>query len=207
MMKIYDIAQEVFTCAVYPGDPSPERNVMLSTSEGAVCNLTAIKMCAHNGTHVDAPFHFIPDGKKLDEVDLKKFVGYAYVASHEGELTTEDANRIYKEAERAAKAKGGDAIDADKRILVKGDVTMTTEGAKIFADKGIYLFGNESQTVGPLEAPMNVHLIMLGAQIVLLEGVRLAEVNEGIYLLNAAPINLGGADGAPCRAILMDMDA
>ncbi len=206
-MKIYDIAQEVFTCAVYPGDPSPERIVMLSTSEGAVCNLTAIKMCAHNGTHVDAPFHFIPDGKKLDEVDMRRFVGYAYVASHEGDITAEDANRIYKEAERAAKAKGGDAIDADKRILVKGDVTMTTEGAKVFADKGIYLFGNESQTVGPLEAPMNVHLIMLGTQIVLLEGVRLSEVEEGIYLLNAAPINLGGADGAPCRAILMDMDA
>lgn len=206
-MKIYDIAQEVFSCAVYPGDPSPERIVMLSTSEGEVCNLTAIKMCAHNGTHVDAPFHFIPDGKKLDEVDIKRFVGYAYVASHEGDITAEDANRICKEAERAAKAKGGDAMDADKRILVKGDVTMTTEGAKVFADKGIYLFGNESQTVGPLEAPMNVHLIMLGAQIVLLEGIRLSEVEEGIYLLNAAPINLGGADGAPCRAILMDMDA
>ena len=206
-MKIYDIAQEVFTCAVYPGDPSPERIVLLSTGEGAVCNLTAIKMCAHNGTHVDAPYHFIPDGQKVDEVDLKKFVGYAYVASHDGEITAEDANRIYKEAERAAKAKGGDAIDADKRILVKGDVTVTTEAAKVFADKGIYLFGNESQTVGPPDAPMNVHLIMLGAQIVLLEGVRLADVNEGIYLLNAAPINLGGADGAPCRAILMDMDA
>ena len=206
-MKIYDIAQEVFTCAVYPGDPSPERIILLSTGEGAVCNLTAIKMCAHNGTHVDAPYHFIPDGQKVDEVDLKKFVGYAYVASHDGEITAEDANRIYKEAERAAKAKGGDAIDADKRILVKGGVTVTTEAAKVFADKGIYLFGNESQTVGPPDAPMNVHLIMLGAQIVLLEGVRLADVNEGIYLLNAAPINLGGADGAPCRAILMDMDA
>ena len=45
---------------------------------------------------------------------------------------------------------------------------------------------------------------MLGAEIVLLEGIRLSEVEDGIYLLNAAPINLGGADGAPCRAILME---
>ena len=65
------------------------------------------------------------------------------------------------------------------------------------------MYGNESQTVGPEDAPKSVHLIMLGAEIVLLEGIRLGEVEEGIYLLNAAPINLGGADGAPCRAILM----
>ena len=206
-MKIYDISQEVFGCAVYPGDPSPERFVMLSTSEGAVCNLTAIKMCAHNGTHVDAPFHFIQDGKKVDEVDLERFVGYAYVASHDGKITSDDAQRICKEAERAAKAKGGAAADADKRILVKGNAEMTEDGAKVFAEKGIFLFGNESQTVGPMDAPMQVHLIMLGAEIVLLEGIRLADVEEGIYLLDASPINLGGADGAPCRAILIDTDA
>ena len=52
---------------------------------------------------------------------------------------------------------------------------------------------------------MEVHLIMLGAEIVLLEGIRLAEVDDGVYLLNSAPINLGGSDGAPCRAILMSL--
>ena len=51
---------------------------------------------------------------------------------------------------------------------------------------------------------MEVHLILLGAEIVLLEGIRLAQVPEGVYFLNAAPINLGGADGAPCRAILIE---
>ena len=70
-MKIYDISQEVFGCAVYPGDPSPERQVMLSISEGKMCNLTAFNMCAHNGTHVDAPYHFINDGKKIDEISLE----------------------------------------------------------------------------------------------------------------------------------------
>ena len=82
---------------------------------------------------------------------------------------------------------------------------MTAEAAKVFAEAGIKLYGNESQTVGPLDAPMEVHLCMLGAEIVLLEGIRLSEVSEGKYLLNAAPINLGGADGAPCRAILMSL--
>ena len=199
-MKIYDISQEVFGCAVYPGDPSPERQVMLSISEGKMCNLTAFNMCAHNGTHVDAPFHFINEGRTIDQVDIDRFVGYCYVASHDGDITAEDANKIMDRAKDAA----GDT-DCYDRILVKGEATMTEEAAKVFADNKIKLFGNESQTVGPLDAPMGVHLIMLGAEIVLLEGIRLSEVDDGVYLLNAAPINLGGSDGAPCRAILMSL--
>ena len=197
-MKIYDISQEVFTCRVYPGDPSPKKIPMLKIEDGAICNLTAFKMCAHNGTHVDAPFHFINNGKTMDEVDLDKFVGYAYVIEHEGLVSADDAKNMLKKAAECDP-------EAAKRILVKGDSTMTAEAAKVFAEAGIKLYGNESQTVGPLDAPMEVHLCMLGAEIVLLEGIRLSEVSEGKYLLNAAPINLGGADGAPCRAILMEM--
>lgn len=199
-MKIYDISQEVFGCAVYPGDPAPERQVMLSISEGKMCNLTAFNMCAHNGTHVDAPFHFINEGRTIDQVDIDRFVGYCYVASHDGDITAEDAKKIMDRAKDAA----GDT-DCYNRILVKGEATMTEEAAKVFADNKIKLFGNESQTVGPLDAPMDVHLIMLGAEIVLLEGIRLSEVPDGVYLLNAAPLNLGGSDGAPCRAILMSL--
>ncbi|MBR5667693.1 MAG: DUF4298 domain-containing protein [Lachnospiraceae bacterium] len=203
-VKVYDISQEVFGCAVYPGDPSPERIVMMQKSRGAVCNLTAIKMCAHNGTHVDAPYHFIEEGKKIDEVDLTKWVGYAYVYEHEGEITAKDARKILKAAREAEAAFGdGSAIGASRRILIKGKAVLTEEGAMVFAKAKLLLFGNESQTVGPEDAPMAVHLCMLGADMTLLEGIRLSEVPEGIYLLSAAPINLGGADGAPCRAVLI----
>ncbi|MBQ8085117.1 MAG: cyclase family protein [Lachnospiraceae bacterium] len=196
-MKIYDISQEVFGCKVFPGDPSPVKERKMSISDGEICNLTEFKMCAHNGTHVDAPFHFYDDGKTIDQVDLERFVGYAYVAEHEGIVKEEDALRIIE------RAKQSDARAAD-RILIKGDSTLSAEAAKIFAKQGIKLYGNESQTVGPEEAPKEVHLIMLGAQVVLLEGIRLAGVDEGVYILNAAPLNLGGCDGSPCRAILME---
>lgn len=199
-MKIYDITQELFGCEVYPGDPAPERLVQMKISDGEVCNLTAFKMCAHNGTHVDAPYHFIDDGKTIDQVDMKRFIGYAYVASHEGDITAKDAEDILKKANKAST----DAdCDCNLRILVKGSATMTEEASKVFAAHNILLFGNESQTVGPLDAPMAVHLVMLGAEIVLLEGIRLDGVEEGVYFLNAAPINLGGSDGAPCRAVLI----
>lgn len=57
-MKIYDISQEVFCCQAYPNDPTPERIVLKSMEKGEVYNLTAFNMCAHNGTHIDAPFHY-----------------------------------------------------------------------------------------------------------------------------------------------------
>ena len=199
-MKIYDISQEVFGCAVYPGDPAPERKRIMSMNEGAAYNLSAFSMCAHNGTHVDAPLHFIREGKSVDRVEMDRFIGYAYVAEHEGEILAQDAERILKTAAEA------DARAAE-RILVKGRATVTAEAAKVFADRGIRLFGNESQTVGPENAPMEVHLIMLGAEIVLLEGIRLTDVEEGVYLLHAAPLNLGGAEGAPCRATLIRFES
>lgn len=195
-MKIYDISQEVFGCRVFPGDPSPVKRTMLSIKNGDVCNLTAFEMCAHNGTHVDAPYHFIDDGKKIDQVDLDRFIGYVYVAEHEGDIDSDDAKAILKKAKECDER-------AAERILIKGNATVTAEAAKVFAKEKIRLFGNESQTVGPEDAPKEVHLIMLGAQIVLLEGIRLEDVEEGVYILHAAPLNLGGCDGSPCRATLI----
>lgn len=195
-MKIYDISQEVFGCQVYPGDPTPKKRVISSMEKGDLYNLTAFSMCAHNGTHIDAPFHFIKDGKTVDSVSLDTFIGMAYVAEYNGIVSADDATEILEKAKKQNS-------EAAKRILIKGDAEVSAEVAKVFAESNILLLGNESQTVGPENAPMEVHLILLGAGAVLLEGIRLAEVSEGVYFLNAAPLNLSGADGSPCRAILI----
>jgi len=195
-MKIYDISQKVFSCEAYPGDPVPKKKVLKSMQKGEVYNLTAFSMCAHNGTHIDAPFHFIKDGKTVDEICLEAFVGMAYVAEHHGIVTGDDAAEIIEKAKRQNS-------EAAKRILIKGDVEVSLEAAKIFASSDILLLGNEPQTVGPENAPMAVHLVLLAADVVLLEGIRLSAVPEGVYFLNAAPLNLSGADGSPCRAVLI----
>lgn len=191
-MKIYDISQEVFSCAVYPGDPVPEKQVICSTTDGDQYNLSSFAMCAHNGTHIDAPFHFLHNGKTVEQMPLDIFVGDCYVARHAGDVSAEDSKRIL------AKANGAE------RILIAGKVTVTAEAAEVFAESGIKLIGNEGQTVGPEEAPMQVHLILLRRGIALLEGIVLDGVPEGRYFLSAAPLNLGGCDGAPCRAYLID---
>ena len=193
-MKIYDISQEVFSCAVYPGDPIPEKQSVYSTGAGDLYNLSFFAMCAHNGTHVDAPFHFLHDGKTVDQIDLSHFVGDCFVARHEGDVTAADAENILKKA------------DGTERILIAGNATVTIEAAEVFAAGGIKLLGNEGQTVGPENAPMQVHLILLRREIALLEGIVLQGIPEGQYFLSAAPLNLGGADGAPCRAYLIDLE-
>ena len=193
-MKLYDISQEVFSCDVYPGDPRPEKQTLFSTALGDLYNLSAFSMCAHNGTHIDAPFHFLPDGRTVEQMGLETFVGACWVARHEGLVTAADARNILEKA-------GG-----IRRILIAGDATVTEEAAEIFASGNLCLLGNEGQSVGPVETPMAVHLILLKRGIALLEGIVLRDVPEGKYVLSAAPLNLAGAEGAPCRAYLMDME-
>ena len=193
-MKIYDISQEVFSCAVYPGDPEPEKMTISSTAGGDLYNLTSFAMCAHNGTHIDVPFHFLHNGKTVDQMDLSHFVGDCYVARYEGDVTAETAQAILRRSNGA------------ERILIAGKATVTTDAAEEFAASGIKLLGNEGQTVGPEDAPMQVHLILLRREIVLLEGIVLKDVPEGHYFLSAAPLNLGGCDGAPCRAYLIEKE-
>ena len=127
-------------------------------------------------------------------MELAHFVGDCYVTRHEGDVTAADAEEILKKA------------DGAERILIAGNATVSAEAAEVFASGRIKLLGNEGQTIGPEDAPMQVHLILLRREIALLEGIVLNEVPEGRYFLSAAPLNLGGADGAPCRASLIQED-
>lgn len=195
-MKIYDITQELFSSCVFPGDEAPVRHVAASIEEGSICNLTTLSMCAHNGTHVDAPYHFYKDGKTIDQLNLEAVIGPCYVGFAEGPVTEAIAEKLIETAR-------SQDPEAAKRILIGGDAFVTLEAAKVFTREKVLLVGNESQTVGPLEGPAAVHYELLAAEVVLLEGIRLGHVEEGVYMLNAAPINLGGCDGAPCRAVLI----
>ena len=198
-MKIYDISQPIFGCKVYPGDPIPEKTSIKEMENGDLYNLSSVNMCVHNGTHIDAPRHFIKYGNNVEDICLDKFIGFAYVAEHNGEVTAKDAISIIEKARECD-------VRAAKRILLKGNVVVTAEAAGVFAEAELHLLGNESQSVGPENAPMEVHLILLSSEVVLLEGVRLDKVQEGVYFLNAAPINLNGCEGAPCRAVLVDLE-
>ena len=190
---IIDISQEILSCQVYPGDPQPKTEKLMDMDKGDLYSLTALSMCVHNGTHIDAPAHFIKDGKTVDMLPLQAFIGPCWLAEHKGNMTCEEAEYILKQAEAAGAA---------RRILISGQSVITARAARVFAQGGISLIGVESQSVGPVNAPMEVHKILLSEDIVLLEGLVLKNIPQGKYFLSALPLNIQGAEGAPCRAYL-----
>lgn len=195
-MKIYDISQEILNCDIYPGDPKPNLVFQKETSKGDLYNLSEIHMGNHNGTHIDAPLHFINNGKTINDIDLNKCVGYCFVINFEDikdeQTTMNTLNKLQNINNEAA-----------KRLLVKPHCDISKEVAHLLA-KHIDLIGSQTQSIGPENAPMAVHLELLRNDVVLLEGIRLHEVKEGMYFLSAAPLNIGKAEGAPCRAILIE---
>lgn len=173
-----DITQELFSCAVYPGDTPPSRTLVRSIAGGDGCNLTDFSLCAHNGTHLDAPSHFVAGGRDVDEVDLSRLMGECLVC------TCEQAR----------------ALPDTARLLIKGECLLDEETAERFAKKYL-LVGCEGQSIGD----ERVHFALLSREVAVLEGLRLDEVREGRYRLLALPMKLGGCDGAPVRAVLCEL--
>lgn len=187
---IYDITRELFASEVYPGDPVPGKEFVMSfeKEEPDVCQLTELTMGSHSGTHMDAPRHFFADGKSIAEVDLCKCIGTCKVVAAKETVTR-------KEAEDAL-------ADGTKRLLFKGAKAVDEEAARCLVERGAVCVGVESLSVAPLSAPVAVHRILLAAELVILEGLDLTDVPPGMYELTALPLKLDGVDGSPVRAVL-----
>ena len=107
-MKIYDLSKEVFSAAVFPGDPVAYHQPVLELAKGDGCNLTALTLGSHTGTHMDAPSHFVPGGKTIDQVELSRCVGPCTLVEAQGLLTGEWAEKVLETGVR--------------RLLIKGEV-------------------------------------------------------------------------------------
>lgn len=189
-MKITDITQELFSSSVYPGDSPPHAGAVMRISGGDTYNLSDLTMSVHNGTHVDAPFHFIDTGDTIEKLPLDAFVGEAVVVrTHAGELNGEEAKAL--------------VLGAPQRLLLAGGSYLSAEAAEVVAASGIRLIGTELQSISDADAPARVHKILMSAGVIILEGIVLSGVAVGKYFLCAAPLKLGGLEGAPCRAILI----
>lgn len=188
-MKIYDISKELFAASVYPGDPSPKKESFCTIAQ-AGCNVTVLTLGSHNGTHMDAPLHFVEGGRAMDQLDLEKCVGKCRVVRAQGKLTPEWVEDVLA---------GG-----VERLLVAGEIEMTLEAAKKMTALGLDFLGVESMTVGPLGGDTGpIHRELLGHEVVILEACVLAGVPEGEYLLVCQPLKMAGLDGSPARPLLL----
>lgn len=208
-MRIYDISQTINSgMPVWPGDPQVRLEWLSQISQGGAVNLTEIHMCAHAGTHIDMPSHFLKQGQNLDDLDLSVVIGNARVVSVPNEVKV--INDSYLKTISLAgvervlfKTQNSSIVQTDPRSFHENFVAMDASGARYLAETGCKLVGIDYMSVAVFEDPDGGHLPLLEAGIVVLEGVNLENVEPGEYQLIALPLKLGGREGAPVRAVLL----
>ncbi|MDD3947300.1 MAG: cyclase family protein [Clostridia bacterium] len=187
-MRLIDISKELLSCDCYPGDLRPRLNSISKIAEGDECNLSELYCCLHNGTHLDAPLHFLENGVAADKISLDKCIGTAKVVEVCAKLNREKALAIIK--------------DNPQRLLIKGNAEISLDAATLFADS-IKLLGVEGLTVGNQNEIGDVHKVLLKKGVVILENLDLTQAEQGEYFLFAPPIKIANACGAPVRAVLI----
>jgi arylformamidase len=207
-MRTYDITLTISPdLVVWPDDPPVELQRVSRIEDGAAANVTRMNMSAHTGTHIDAPFHFLSDGQTVENLDIDLLTGRAYV------LHLPDVDQV-----TAAMLENSPIPPRTKRVLLKtrnsnlwannahkfatNYVSLAPDGAQWMVDRGVKLVGVDYLSVAAFEDVVPTHQILLGAGVVIVEGLNLAEVSQGRYTLYCLPLKLAGADGAPARAIL-----
>lgn len=208
-MKIYDITIPVHPgMAVWPGDSGVEIKRVSKIEMGDSANVSHLALGAHTGTHVDAPYHFVPEGIPLDQVPLDRFVGPVWVVEIAGVgLITAahlEAAAIPKEAERVLfKTDNGLIWDRADDGFAQDFVALSPDAAEFLVDRDLLLVGIDYLSIAPYGDSTPTHQVLLGAGIVVLEGIDLRGVTPGAYNLYCLPLKLVGVDGAPARAILV----
>jgi arylformamidase len=194
---------------VWPGDPPVRllKKSHLSRDKSHTVTLTAIEMGSHTGTHIDAPYHMIHDGKRLDEFPLDVLTGKATVVELPGV-------RSIGLADLQPLQWGG-----IERVLFKTDnsnhwqdgqffeefVYLEPEGAEFLVQRGLRLVGIDYLSIDKFKSEKHpTHFVLLSKNIIILEGLNLSSVRAGEYTMVALPLNLHDADGAPTRVILTD---
>jgi len=212
-MPIYDISLTISPAMpVWPGDPAVALEQVESMDKGAEYNMTRLAMSVHAGTHVDAPHHFLNDGRTVESLALDVLTGPCYVLQ-----LPDDVDEITAEVlERTPIPDGAERLlfgTRNSRWWAQGVkefqtdfVAISEDGAHWLVERGVKLVGVDYLSVAPYHQSVPTHRVLLEAGIVALEGVNLSQVPRGFYELYCLPLKLAGSDGAPARAILVARD-
>ncbi|MBI5138675.1 MAG: cyclase family protein [Candidatus Vogelbacteria bacterium] len=192
---------------LWPDSLAPEVISVHSIEHEDGVNETRISMGMHAGSHLDAPSHFIKDAKSMNDLDLNLFFGNAFVVDlpNVPEVKAEDLARanIPEGTERLLIKTSNSKLWERNVGFQKNYVGLTIDAAEWLVKKKIKLVGLDYLSIAKFEQIEEVHVILLGAGIPLLEGINLSEVQEGIYTLISLPLNIQGVEGAPVRAVLI----
>jgi len=196
---------------VWPGDPPVELARVSDMATGAAFNLTRLCASAHAGTHVDAPAHFLPGGRTIDQLDVAALIGPALVVAVPDVAVVGaadlDALDLPPRVERLLLRTGNSdrrAAGVAEADLLADFVAVTAGGARWLVARGLRLVGIDGPSIAPLDDIATPHQILLGAGVVVVEGLDLRAAAPGAYGLVCLPLKLAGADGAPARVVLVE---
>ena len=207
-MKYYDISLNLSPDTVrWVVAPPMEVHERRRMSRGDDANATALTVSCHAGTHVDAPFHFLPDGAGIDAMPLERFVGPALVHAVDADryITAEHVKEIPLDGATRVLFKTRNSQLLKRREFEPNFVAFSVEAARALVGRGVQLVGLDYLSVAHADQQVQVHRAFLDHGVVLLEGVDLSEIAPGRYELMCFPLRLRGLDGAPCRAVLRDL--
>lgn len=207
-MKLYDISLTLSAQSIRWVTAQPleliERKRM---RRGDTNNSSSVHTSVHAGTHVDAPFHFVPDGTTIESLPLETFIGPARVCAVDAgsHITASDVERAQLAGEIRVLFK-----TRNSNLLKKGEydpafAPFSVDAAEALVKLGVKLVGLDYLSAAAADEQVPVHRAFLDHGVILLEGVELSEVPPGRYELFCPPVKLAGSDGAPCRAVLREL--
>jgi Predicted metal-dependent hydrolase len=210
-MRVIDISVTITPgIPVWPGDDSVDLHRRAKIEDGANANVSVLAASAHTGTHVDAPYHFLPEGGTVESLPLDVLVGPVQViqlTSNVEVITAEVLEGLKMEpvVERVLFKTANSELWKDPNAPFNTHfVGIDESGARFLVDHKIKLVGIDYLSIAPYKRSRPTHEVLLGAGVVIIEGLNLSQVSAGKYTLCCLPLKLKGADGAPARAVLLE---
>ncbi len=213
MSKYIDISVAVSpNLPRWPGSPAIEFDRSSDLERGDTANDTTIAFSVHTGTHVDAPLHFVRGGKSVETMPLEVLVGKAVVVdlSEVDVISAETLGSLAlpTQTERLLlRTRNSQLWQREVREFNPDFVAITADAAQWIVDRGIKLVGIDYLSIQRFSDSPQTHLILLQAEVVIVEGLNLTDVAAGDYELTCLPLKLAGVEGAPARAILRPLGA
>lgn len=205
-MTLIDISLSIQPgMATYEGDPGVQITPHFRIARGDPANVSILSLGSHTGTHLDAPAHFLDGAATLDQLPLDVLIGPALVAEVPADrpIGRRALERLGLNRHRRLLLKTRNSALWARGRFTRDYVSLALDGARYLVEQGIQLVGIDSLSIEAFHAPgYPVHRHLLGAGVVILEGLNLAGVQPGVYELLCLPLPVKDVDGAPCRAIL-----
>ncbi|MBN2853740.1 MAG: cyclase family protein [Clostridia bacterium] len=204
-MRIYDVSMLIHHDMEVYKNKNEKKPVLtfLKTFPQDGYNESSILMDIHTGTHIDAPFHMINQGDTIEKINLENLITTCYVLDMtfcSGKITKDDLLKKKIRAQSFILLKTGNSYESEFNSEF---VYLDSSGAAYLSSLSLKGIGIDGLGIERAQKNHDTHHILMEKNIIIIEGLRLEEVDEGEYKMIALPLKIKGADGAPARIVLI----